>query len=44
MAELAAEHRGLWRKGATEPGAEAALRQAIERLEALAWFAATATG
>jgi uncharacterized protein (TIGR02678 family) len=37
MAELAAEHRALWRKGAAEPGAAAALcRLAIDRLEALA--------
>jgi len=37
MAELAAEHRGLWRRGAAEPGAAAVLcRLAIDRLEALA--------
>jgi uncharacterized protein (TIGR02678 family) len=37
MAELAAEHRAHWRKGAAEPGAAAALcRLAIDRLEALA--------
>ena len=37
MAELAAEHRALWRKGAAEPGAAAVLcRLAIDRLEALA--------
>jgi uncharacterized protein (TIGR02678 family) len=37
MAELAAEHRALWRKGAAEPGAAASLcRLAIDRLEALA--------
>jgi uncharacterized protein (TIGR02678 family) len=37
MAELAAEHRALWRKGTAEPGAAAALcRLAIDRLEALA--------
>jgi uncharacterized protein (TIGR02678 family) len=37
MAELAAEHRALWRKGAAEPGGAAALcRLAIDRLEGLA--------
>jgi uncharacterized protein (TIGR02678 family) len=37
MAELADKHRALWRKGAAEPGAAAALcRLAIDRLEALA--------
>jgi uncharacterized protein (TIGR02678 family) len=37
MAELADKHRALWRKGAAEPGATAALcRLAIDRLEALA--------
>ncbi len=37
MAELADKHRALWRRGAAEPGATAALcRLAIDRLEALA--------
>jgi uncharacterized protein (TIGR02678 family) len=37
MAQLADKHRALWRKGAAEPGAAAALcRLAIDRLEALA--------
>jgi uncharacterized protein (TIGR02678 family) len=36
LAELAAEHRGRWRKGSDEPGAAAALcRLAVDRLEAL---------
>jgi uncharacterized protein (TIGR02678 family) len=45
MAELAAEHRALWRKGAAEPGATAALcRLAIDRLEALALVRRCADG